>query len=344
VSTNDNRRERLQGLPKAELHVHIEGTLEPELAYEMASRNGAGLPLGGAEELAGKYKFDNLQDFLDLYYLAMSGLQNEADFLELGRAYGARAANEGVRHAEVFFDPQAHLVRGVEFGSVLGGLSSALDEMRTQYGISGGLILCFLRDRPVREALETLDLALSEHPEPIIGVGLDSAEVGYPPRAFCEVFREARSAGLRLCAHAGEEGPPSYIWEALDELGVDRVDHGIRAVEDPVLVERLANDGTPLTVCPLSNVRLRACGSMEAHPILALLEKGVHVTINSDDPAYFGGYITANYAAVSDLLGMTEVQAGQIARNSVDASFAPAERKELLLAEVEAWERAIAPE
>lgn len=330
---------RLETLPKVELHLHAEGTMEPELVYEIAARNDVSLPFSGPLDLASRYNFQNLQGFLDLYYTAMSVLREEADFYLLARAYLLRAHREGVRHVEMFFDPQAHLARGVELSSVIGGLSTAFEEALAERGTTGGLILCFLRDRPVREALETLDSVLSWDQDAIIGVGLDSAEVGYPPSLFESVFLEAGNAGLRRCAHAGEEGPPSYIWEALDSLGVDRIDHGIRASEDAALVKRLAADGTPLTVCPLSNVRLGACRSLEAHPVLDLLEQGVRVTVNSDDPAYFDGYITANYVALSEALGMTEAQAATMARYAVEATFAPAARKEALLTEIRLWEQ-----
>lgn len=332
--------ERLRVLPKAELHLHIEGTLEADLAYALAAQNAVDLPFSGVDDLANHYVFSNLQEFLDLYYTVISVLRTKDDFADLGRAYLTRAASQGVRHAEIFFDPQAHLSRGVELDAVLGGLQAAMEEADSRYGLSSGLILCFLRDQPVRDALDVLDLVLSSDPGSIVGVGLDSAEIGHSPREFRQVFEQARAAGLRLCAHAGEEGPPLYIWEALDELGVERIDHGIRAADDPALVRRLADDGTTLTVCPLSNVRLRACQSLEQHPIMTLFDQGVHVTINSDDPAYFGGYIATNYAAVSTALKVPEAQLAEIARNSVAGSWAPRARKEAILAEIEEWDSA----
>lgn len=333
--------ETLRTLPKAELHLHIEGTLEAGLAYTLAERNSVDLPFSGVDDLAGRYVFSNLQEFLDLYYTVVTVLQTEDDFKDLALTYLKTAASQGVRHAEIFFDPQAHLSRGIKLDAVIAGLQKALLEAESQYGTTAGLILCFLRDQSVRDAHRTLELVLSEHPGSIVGVGLDSAEVGHPPSEFREVFAEARAAGLHLCAHAGEEGPPFYVWEALDELGVERVDHGIRAIDDPALVRRLADDGTTLTVCPLSNVRLKACKSLKQHPIMDLFDKGVRVTINSDDPAYFGGYVAANYAAVSTELKMSDVQAAAIARNSVTGSWASQVRKEALLAEIAEWERGL---
>lgn len=323
-------------VPKAELHLHIEGTLEPDLAFELAGRNGVDLPYASVEELAAQYDFSDLQSFLDLYYATMAVLRTEDDFAELTRRYLRTAAAEGVRHAELFFDPQAHVSRGVPIEAVVDGISAALAEAERDAGMSGGLILCFLRDQPVESADAILSAALTR-PERLLGVGLDSAEVGYPPELFTDVFARAKDAGLHAVAHAGEEGPPSYIVQALDLLGVERVDHGIRAAEDPELMARLAADGIPLTVCPLSNVRLRAVPDLSAHPLLRLDAAGVRVTVNSDDPAYFGGYIGDNYLAIRDALGVTTEQAERFARTSIDASFATAERKAELQAEVDAW-------
>ncbi|MEY9854229.1 adenosine deaminase [Leifsonia sp. EB41] len=326
----------LLALPKAELHLHIEGTLEPDLAFELAGRNGVELPYASVEELAAQYDFSDLQSFLDLYYATMAVLRTEDDFAELTRRYLRTAAAQGVRHAELFFDPQAHVSRGVPIEAVVDGISGALAEAERDLGMSGGLILCFLRDQPVESADAILTAALTR-PERLLGVGLDSAEVGYPPELFADVFARAKDAGLHAVAHAGEEGPPSYIVQALDLLGVERVDHGIRAAEDPELMARLAADGIPLTVCPLSNVRLRTVPDLSAHPLLRLDAAGVRVTVNSDDPAYFGGYAGDNYLAIRDALGVTSEQAEQFARTSIDASFATAERKAELQREVDAW-------
>ncbi|MEN2742127.1 adenosine deaminase [Microbacterium sp. X-17] len=326
----------LLALPKAELHLHIEGTLEPDLAFELAGRNGVQLPYASVEELAAQYDFSDLQSFLDLYYATMAVLRTEDDFAELTRRYLRTAAAQGVRHAELFFDPQAHVSRGVPIEAVVDGISGALAEAERDLGMSGGLILCFLRDQPVESADAVLTAALTR-PERLLGVGLDSAEVGYPPELFAGVFARAKDAGLHAVAHAGEEGPPSYIVQALDLLGVERVDHGIRAAEDPELMARLAADGIPLTVCPLSNVRLRTVPDLSAHPLLRLDAAGVRVTVNSDDPAYFGGYAGDNYLAIRDALGVTAEQAERFARTSVDASFATAARKAELQAEVDAW-------
>ena len=326
----------LIALPKAELHLHIEGTLEPDLAFELAGRNGVDLPYATVEELAAQYDFSDLQSFLDLYYATMAVLRTEDDFAELTRRYLRTAAAQGVRHAELFFDPQAHVARGIPIEAVVDGIGGALAEAERDLGMSGGLILCFLRDQPVESADAVLSAALTR-PERLLGVGLDSAEVGYPPELFAGVFARAKDAGLHAVAHAGEEGPPSYIVQALDLLGVERVDHGIRAAEDQGLMARLAADGVPLTVCPLSNVRLRTVPDLSAHPLLRLDAAGVRVTVNSDDPAYFGGYIGDNYLAIRDALGVTAEQAERFARTSIDASFATPERKAELQAEVDAW-------
>ncbi|AGW41062.1 adenosine deaminase [Leifsonia xyli subsp. cynodontis DSM 46306] len=326
----------LLSLPKAELHLHIEGALEPELAFELAGRSGVSLPYGSVDELAAQYDFRDLQSFLDLYYATMEVLRTEDDFAELTRRYLRRAASQGVRHAELFFDPQAHTARGIPIEAVVDGIGGALAEAERDLDITGGLILCFLRDQPVESADAVLSAALTR-PERLLGVGLDSAEVGYPPELFAGAFARARDAGLRTVAHAGEEGPPAYIHQALDLLGVERIDHGIRAVEDTELLRRLAADGTPLTVCPLSNVRLRTVAGLAEHPLLHLDEAGVRVTVNSDDPAYFGGYIGDNYLAVRDALGVTADQAKRFARTSIEASFATEERQTELLEAVGAW-------
>lgn len=326
----------LMSLPKAELHLHIEGTMEPELVFELGARNRIPLPFADVEDLRRRYVFDNLQSFLDLYYAAMDVLRTAEDFSDLARAYLDRAYGQGVRHVELFFDPQPHVDRGVPIEAVVDGLLVALAEAEQAGRMTGGLILCFLRDRGPDEAASVLRAAGSRVGS-LIGVGLDSAEVGYPPGAFAEVYARARDLGLRTVAHAGEEGPPSYVWEALDVLEVDRIDHGIRSMEDPELVARLRRDQTPLTVCPLSNVRLGAVDELARHPLARMLEENLMVTVNSDDPAYFGGYLGDNYEACVRELGLDPHQVILLAQNSVNASFAPDERKAVLLAEIAAW-------
>ncbi|MEU6229526.1 adenosine deaminase [Streptomyces sp. NPDC047042] len=326
-------------LPKAELHLHIEGTLEPELAFALAARNGVVLPYGDSEELRKAYDFDDLQSFLNLYYELMAVLRTEQDFADLANAYLARAAAQGVRHAEIFFDPQAHIARGVEMGTVVEGLWRALGESEAAHGISTRLIMCFLRDQSAESAMETLEAA-KPYLHRIIGIGLDSAEVGHPPVKFREVYEAAAALGLRRVAHAGEEGPPEYITEALDVLGVERIDHGLRCMEDPVLVARLVREGVPLTLCPLSNVRLRAVDVLAEHPLPAMLDAGLLCTVNSDDPAYFGGYVGDNFGAVREALGLSEERLRELARNSFLASFLEddEERRARYLAEVAAYE------
>lgn len=315
--------EQIRALPKAELHLHIEGTLEPDLAFALAKRNGINLRFPTVQALALAYNFADLQSFLNLYYECMAVLLHPADFADLANAYLERAARDGVRHVEMFFDPQAHTSRGVALDDVVAGLRSAVLEAPARHGVSAALIACFVRDRPVNEAMRTLE-GLSGHLDVIQAVGLDSAEVGNPPGAFREVFEAAAQLGLRKVAHAGEEGPPEYVWEALDVLGVERIDHGIRAVEDVALLRRLAADLVPLTVCPLSNVRLRCVDALEHHPLPQLLDAGVLVTINSDDPAYFGGYVAENYHALQQALGLDLCTLEALARNSLVASFGQA--------------------
>ncbi|WP_038169242.1 adenosine deaminase [Tomitella biformata] len=312
--------EFIRGLPKAELHLHIEGTLEPQMAFDLAKRNGVALPYANVEALTQAYNFSDLQSFLNLYYACMDVLRRSEDFADLASAYLQRAAADGVQHVEMFFDPQAHVNRGIPLRVVIEGLSSAASAARERYGISVLLIACFLRDRPATEAMSTLE-ALAEHRDAIHGVGLDSAELGHPPSDFAEVFAAAGEMGLHRVAHAGEEGPPDYIWQALDVLGVERVDHGIRAAEDPALLRRLAVDKIPLTVCPLSNVRLKCVENLSDHPLPALLDAGVVVTVNSDDPAYFGGYVVDNYVALQRAFDLDTATLEQLARNSLDASF-----------------------
>ncbi|MET9379209.1 adenosine deaminase [Streptomyces sp. NPDC002992] len=326
-------------LPKAELHLHIEGTLEPELAFALAARNGVTLPYADTEELRKAYLFSDLQSFLDLYYGLMAVLHTAEDFTELADAYLARAAAQGVRHAEIFFDPQAHTARGVPIGTVIEGLAAALDRAEERHGVSTRLIMCFLRDESAESAMATLEAA-RPYLHRITGVGLDSAEVGHPPSKFREVYAAAEALGLRKVAHAGEEGPPAYIREALDVLGVERIDHGLRCMEDPELVERLVRERVPLTLCPLSNVRLRAIDILEDHPLASMLAAGLMATVNSDDPAYFGGYVGETFDAVRGALGLDREQLRTLARNSFEASFLDddEERRARYLAEVEAYD------
>lgn len=329
----------LMPLPKAELHLHIEGTLEPELAFMLAARNGIELPYPDTEALRKAYQFEDLQSFLNLYYDLMAVLRTQQDFDDLADAYLSRAAAQGVRHAEIFFDPQAHLARGVSMDTVVEGLWRALDRSVHSHGISTRLIMCFLRDDSAESAMATLEAA-KPYLDRITGVGLDSAEVGHPPVKFREVYEAAAALGLRRVAHAGEEGPPEYITEALDVLGVERVDHGLRCMEDPELVERLVRERIPLTLCPFSNVRLRAVDALADHPLPAMIEAGLLCTVNSDDPAYFGGYVADNYHAVRDTLGLSREQMRELARNSFLASFLEddEELRARYLAEVEAYE------
>ena len=323
-------------LPKAELHLHIEGTLEPEMVFALAEKNGVSLPYDSIDDLKSRYSFTDLQSFLDLYYACMSVLRTEDDFADLASAYLARAWAQGVRHAELFFDPQAHTSRGVPIDAVIDGLQRGLAEAHQQWGMTGGLILCFLRHLPASEAMDTLE-SVAHRSGDLLGVGLDSAEVGFPPHLFAEVFTRARELGLHTVAHAGEEGPPEYVWEALRSLQVERIDHGVRSLEDPELVAHLRDRRVPLTVCPLSNVRLGGVASIELHRLRDMLDAGLVVTINSDDPAYFGGYIADNYRAVEEALGLSVDQLRQMAAFSIEASFLSAEAKAPLLAEIAAW-------
>jgi len=324
----------LRGLPKAELHVHIEGTLEAELMFEMAARNGITLRYESIEALRAAYRFSNLQEFLDIYYLGAGALQTERDFYDMTLAYLRRAAADGVRRAEIFFDPQTHTDRGLPFGLVIEGLHAAIVDGERDLGISSGLIMCFLRHLPAEAAMATLEQGLAYRGR-LLGVGLDSSEVGFPPSGFIEPFAIARSEGLHLVAHAGEEGPPAYIWEALDLLHVERIDHGVRCFEDPMLVRRLATDRIPLTVCPLSNVKLGGFTAMEEHNLPQLLAAGVMVTLNSDDPAYFGGYIGENYIQVHDALGLDRTTMVELARNSIEAAFITNDARRALIGELD---------
>lgn len=318
--------ELLRAMPKAELHIHIEGSLEPEMIFALARRNGVPLPYASVEALRSAYAFTDLQSFLDLYYAGASVLLHEQDFYDMAWAYFKRAQADGVVRAELFFDPQTHTARGVPMRAVIEGLSRACADARTQLGISADLILCFLRHLSEDEALATLDAALPWR-EHFIGVGLDSSEVGHPPEKFARVFARARDLGLHAVAHAGEEGPPAYIWSALDVLQVERIDHGVQAIHDAALMWRLVDTQMPLTVCPLSNLKLCVFQDLSNHHLGRMLEAGVRVTINSDDPAYFGGYLLENYLQTFQALHLGAPHAYRLASNSIEASFAPEEDK-----------------
>jgi adenosine deaminase len=321
-------------MPKVELHLHIEGTLEPEAAFGFAKRNGVKLPYGSPEEMRAAYDFSDLQSFLDLYYAASSVLLTRRDFYDLTWMYLERAVADNVRHVEVFFDPQTHMVRGVALSSVVRAISCALREARERHGITSRLIMCFLRDRTEEEAFKTLRQA-EGYLHLIDGVGLDSGEIGNPPAKFERVFAAAREKGLHVVAHAGEEGPASNVRDSLDLLGAERIDHGVRCLEDADLVRRLADERVCLTVCPLSNVRLRVFDRMEDHPLKRMLEAGLAVTVNSDDPAYFGGYITENFLAAKRALGLTVEDVRQLAANAIEGSFLDADPKAALMAELD---------
>lgn len=329
--------DRIAALPKAELHLHIEGTLEPELALDLAHRNSVELPFADADELRAAYRFENLQSFLDLYYALMVVLRTEADFTELAEAYLRKAAAQGVRHAEIFFDPQAHIHRGVELDTVVAGLQSAL-ETASEQGISTRLIMCFLRDLSETDALAVFEAARPWFGTVITGIGLDSTEIGNPAVKFADLFRRAREAGLHRVAHAGEEGPAANITDALNLLQVERVDHGVRCLEDPALVARLAAEQIPLTVCPLSNLRLRVVDTLADHPLPRMLAAGLLATVNSDDPAYFGGYVADNFHALADepALALDPETLRLLAANSFKASFLDEETRAGYLAEVAA--------
>ncbi len=319
--------ELLRSAPKAELHIHIEGSLEPELIFELAARNGVALPYTDVEALRAAYAFKDLQSFLDIYYAGASVLLNEADFHAMAMAYFARAAADHVVHAELFFDPQTHTERGVPIAAVIQGLARACADAKEQHGIDASLILCFLRHLSEAAAFDVLEQALP-HRQHFIGVGLDSSERGHPPEKFARVFAKCRALGLHVVAHAGEEGPPAYIESALDVLQVQRIDHGVRCVESPALVQRLAQSRMPLTVCPLSNVKLCVYPTMAQHQLPALLAAGLCATVNSDDPAYFGGYLNDNFLATFEALPQLGVrEAWQLMHNSFEASFATAEAK-----------------
>lgn len=313
--------EKLAGtLPKAELHLHIEGTFEPELIFSIAERNKIKVPFASVETLKAAYEFQDLQSFLDLYYAGMNVLRTEQDFHDLAAAYFEKAHAQNVVHAEIFFDPQAHTARGVPFDVVIDGLSKAASESQQKYGITSKLIMCFLRDQSAESAMKTLDSAI-KYGDRIVAVGLDSAEVGNPPQKFKDVFDKARAHGWLTVAHAGEEGPPEYVWEAVKILKVRRIDHGVRCLEDAELTRHLIEEQTPLTVCPLSNVRLKVFSHLKQHNLKKMLELGIRATINSDDPAYFGGYVSDNFRAAQSALELNQSELETLARNSFHASF-----------------------
>lgn len=326
----------IRGLPKAELHLHLEGSFEPEQMFAIARRNRAEIPFKSAEEVRRAYRFSNLQDFLNIYYQSANVLRTEEDFTDLTLAYLKRAAADGVRHAEVFFDPQTHTARGVAFATVTDGILKALADGEARFGITSKLILCFLRHLSEEEAFATLKQAES-YLDRIVGVGLDSSELGHPPSNFVRVFAAARGHGLRLVAHAGEEGPADYVWEALDLLHVDRIDHGNRSLDDPKLVARLAAEKMTMTVCPLSNLKLRVVKDLKDHPLKRMLDLGLRATVNSDDPAYFGGYVNDNFIAVTEALALTKADLVTLAKNSFLGSFLSDAEKARHLAAVDAY-------
>ena len=334
-ASSEDRAAFIAALPKAELHLHIEGSLEPEMMFALAQRNGVAIPFASVDEVRAAYAFSNLQDFLDIYYQGMGVLITEQDFTDLTAAYLARARADNVRHVEIFFDPQGHTERGIKFETVITGITRALDNAKTQYGISSKLILCFLRHLSEADAEATLDEALP-YLDHIDGVGLDSSEVGHPPSKFANVFARAKDLGLKIVAHAGEEGPPEYVHEALDILKVDRIDHGNRSLEDAALVARLAAEGMTLTVCPLSNLKLCVVDDLAAHPLRTMLDAGLAATVNSDDPSYFGGYVGANYLAVADALDLSKDELVTLARNSFTGSFLDDADKAAHLAAIDA--------
>jgi adenine deaminase len=326
----------LRAMPKAELHIHIEGSLEPELIFALARRNGVAIPYASVEALRAAYAFTDLQTFLDIYYAGASVLLHAQDFEDMAMAYFERAAADNVVHAELFFDPQTHTARGVSFGTVITGLTRACERAHRELNVSAALILCFLRHLSEEEAFATLEEALPYRAQ-FIGVGLDSSERGNPPEKFARVFARCRELGLRLVAHAGEEGPPAYIWSALDVLKVERIDHGVRCVEDPALVQRLVTTRMPLTVCPLSNVKLCVFKTMADHNLAALLDAGLCATVNSDDPAYFGGYMNQNFVdTFAALPALTAQHAYQLASNSFEASFIDAATRHALQVRLDA--------
>jgi adenosine deaminase len=326
----------IAGLPKAELHLHIEGSLEPELMFELARRNRVSLPFASVEAVRAAYAFANLQDFLNIYYQGAGVLLTERDFEDLALAYFDRVAADGCRHVELFFDPQTHTNRGLPFSVAIEGLLAGMAKAERRHGITSSLILCFLRHLDEDAAFATLRAA-DPWLDRILGVGLDSSEVGHPPSKFAQVFKAAGERGLKRVAHAGEEGPPAYVWEALDVLHVDRIDHGNRALEDETLIRRLAADGVTLTVCPLSNLKLCGVDDLARHPIKRMLDLGLKATINSDDPAYFGGYLGANWTQTAQALDLSREQLITLARNSFQGSFLPPDAVARHLADIDAY-------
>ncbi len=330
-------REQTLAMPKAELHIHAEATLQAELLLKLADRNGRDIGSRDLAEIRASYEWNDLGDFLAMYYRNMDVLQRAEDFRDLVLEYGKRAVSQGVRRFELFFDPQGHTRRGIPLETVLEGMDAGVEAVRGELAISGALIACFLRDEPVAGAHATLDGLLAFGSPNLIGVGLDSVEIGYPPSLFVDVYDRARAAGLRCVAHAGEEGGPEMVREALDLLHAERIDHGFRSIEDPSLVQRLRDEGVPLNMCPLSNVRIRAVGSLEAHPLARLLRAGCRVTINADGPAYFGGYVGDNYVAAASALNLSDAELVTIARNSIEAAFLGDAERRVLLAELDAF-------
>lgn len=328
-------RELIKQIPKAELHLHIEGTLEPELMFEIGNRNGVDIPFESVEDVRRAYEFTDLQSFLDIYYQGANVLRYERDFYDMTWAYLERVHGENVRHVEIFFDPQTHTDREVPFEVVITGIHRALEDAGRDFGMSSQLIMCFLRHLSAEAAMDTLQQSLP-YKDWIVAVGLDSSEVGHPPEKFQSVFDEARKEGFLTVVHAGEEGPAEYIWQALDLLKAKRIDHGVRCIEDPQLVQRLKDEQIPLTVCPLSNVKLRVFDEMAQHNFKQLLDRGLCVTINSDDPAYFGGYLTENYLATQHELNLSSDDLYRVTRNSFEAAFVGRTRKDELLAELDA--------
>lgn len=325
--------EKLRKLPKAELHLHIEGTLEPELLFALAKRNNVSLPYKNIEEVKSKYQFDNLQSFLDIYYSGTMVLLTKSDFYDLTFAYLRKAKEDGIRHVEIFFDPQSHVSRGVSFEAVIDGIYEALEQGKKEFGISYFIIMCFLRHLSQENAFEILDMALP-HKNKIKGVGLDSSELGHPPSKFVELFKNCKENGFLTVAHAGEEGPPSYIWEALNLLEIERIDHGVRCSEDPELLKMIVEKKIALTVCPFSNVKLKVYETLKNHNIKQLFDLGVKVTINSDDPAYFGGYLLDNYDQCQKELGFSYENMCSISKNSIEASFLSQAEKIKLINEI----------
>jgi len=327
----------IENLPKAELHLHIEGTFEPELMFKIAQRNGIEIPYENVEALRKAYDFSQLQDFLDVYYQGMNVLQKEQDFYDLTWAYLQKIHTQNVLHTEIFFDPQGHTSRGVAFETALNGIYKALQDGQKQLGISFGIIMCFLRHLDADDAMATLEQALP-YKDKIIGVGLDSSELGHPPEKFTAVFERAKSEGFRIVAHAGEEGPPEYVYQALDLLQVDRIDHGNRALEDEALTQRIAREGIALTVCPLSNLKLCVVEDLKDHPMRKMLDAGLKATMNSDDPAYFGGYMNENFLQLTEALNLTKEEVVTLARNGFEAAFIPDDDKQVLIDKLEAYQ------